>query len=425
MGEFLPRIHLPGCKSLSQRALLLAAVAEGESALTGVSPCEDSTYLRGALADLGAVFAKGEDGQLLVQGMGGPPRGECRIDVGEAGSSLRFLLPLCAAGEGVFEITGTPRLMSRPHDPLLDCLRELGAQIERIDDAERPGFRVRAQGLPTGAWPVPSATSSQYLSGLAMAAAWSAGVELALPAAVPSRGYFDLTLEALTAFCGSDAWQESPEGEGSVLNLPGAAPHATAFEVPGDPSGASFFLVALAITGAAAELAPDWSSSHPEAGLLVQLLEAGLVERAGTQWHATGYAPSEALQLDLDPAPDAGPALAVLGAHLPQGLIMDRVARLRAKESDRVLGVQRLAELCGRHAELKGDQLHLSGGGIDPLAQAAQQPFDPDQDHRMAMAAGVARLLAPAIQVMHPECVAKSFPDFWAEIAKLSPAAAV
>lgn len=425
MGESLPRIHLPGCKSLSQRALLLAAVAEGESALTGVSPCEDSTFLRGALTDLGAQFAKGEDGQLLVQGMGGPPRGECRIDVGEAGSSLRFLLPLCAAGEGVFEITGTPRLMSRPHDPLLDCLRELGAEIELLDDAERPGFRVRAQGLPAGAWPVPSATSSQYLSGLAMAAAWSGGVELALPAAVPSRGYFDLTLEALTAFCGPDAWQETPSGEGRVLRLPGAAPRATRFAVPGDPSGASFFLVALVITGAAAELAPDWSSSHPEAGLLVQLLEAGLVERAGTEWHATGFAPSAALRLDLDPAPDAGPALAILGAHLPHGLIMDRVARLRAKESDRVLGVQRLAALCGRQAELKGDQLHLSGGGIDPLAPAAQEPFDPDQDHRMAMAAGVARLLAPAIRVLHPECVAKSFPDFWAEIAKLSPAAAV
>lgn len=427
MGEPPPRIHLPGCKSLSQRALLLAAVAEGESALTGVSPCEDSTYLRGALTDLGAQFAKGDDGQLLVQGMGGPPRGECRIDVGEAGSSLRFLLPLCAAGEGIFEITGTPRLMSRPHGPLLDCLRELGAEIELLDDSERPGFRVRAQGLPAGAWPGPgpSATSSQYLSGLAMAAGWSGGVELALPTAVPSRGYFDLTLEALTAFCGSDTWQEAPSSEGSVLHLSGAAPRATRFTVPGDPSGASFFLVALVITGAAAELAPDWSSSHPEAGLLVQLLEAGLVERAGTTWHATGFAPSDTVRLDLDPAPDAGPALAILGAHLPHGLIMDRVARLRAKESDRVFGVQRLAALCGSHAELKGDQLHLSGGGIDSLAPEAQKPFDPDQDHRMAMAAGVARLLSPAIRVMQPECVAKSFPDFWAEIAKLSPAAAV
>lgn len=425
MGESLPRIHLPGCKSLSQRALLLAAVAEGESVLTGVSPCEDSTYLRGALTDLGAQFTAGEDGQLHVRGIGGPPRGEARIDVGEAGSSLRFLLPLCAAGEGVFEITGTPRLMSRPHGPLLDCLRELGAVIEPIEDAERPGFRVTARGLPAGAWSVPSATSSQYLSGLAMAAAWSGEVELQLPTAVPSRGYFDLTLEALTAFCGDRAWTEQPQESGSVLTLNGCAPQASAFVVPGDPSGASFFLVALVLTGSAAELAPDWSSSHPEAGLLVQLLEAGLLERAGTQWHATGFEPSEALRIDVDPAPDAGPALAVLGSHLPHGLIMEQVARLRAKESDRVRGVQRLAELCGRDAQLAGETLVLSGGGVNLLAAAAQEAFDPDQDHRMAMAAGVARLLAPAIQVLHPECVAKSFPDFWAEIAKLSPAASV
>ena len=423
MGESLPRIHLPGCKSLSQRALLLAAVAEGESVLTGVSPCEDSTYLRAALRDLGAQFTTGKDGQLHVQGIGGPPRGEARIDVGEAGSSLRFLLPLCAAGEGVFAITGTPRLMSRPHEPLLDCLRELGAQIDPIQDEERPGFRVTAQGLPSGAWPVPSATSSQYLSGLAMAAAWSGEVALQLPEAVPSRGYFDLTLEALTAFCGAEAWSERAHAAGSELALHGRTPRATEFVVPGDPSGASFFLVALVLTGSAAELTPGWSNSHPEAGLLVQLLETGLLERAGTQWHATGYDPCEALRIDVDPAPDAGPALAVLGSHLEQGLVMERVARLRAKESDRVRGVQRLAALCGRDAQLNGDTLVLTGGGVDPLSAAEQEPFDPDQDHRMAMAAGVARLLAPAIKVQHPECVAKSFPDFWAEIAKLSPGA--
>ncbi|MCH2101518.1 MAG: hypothetical protein MK209_06315 [Planctomycetes bacterium] len=421
MSEALPRIHLPGCKSLSQRALLLAAVAEGESVLTGVSHCEDSTHLCEALTELGAEFAKGEDGQLLVRGMAGPPQGERHIDVGEAGSSLRFLLPLCAAGNGVFKITGTSRLISRPHTPLLDCLRSLGAQIDQIEHAGRPGFRVTSFGLPSGVWPVSSSTSSQYISGLSMAAAWSREVYLDLPAAVPSRGYFDMTLAVVEQFCGAEAWHEEVTAVGSRLTLSGQAPRAANFDVPGDPSGASFFVVALVLIQAAAELTPDWSSLHPEARLLVQLLEAGLLERAGKQWRATGFTPPEALRLKIDPAPDAGPALAVLGASLPHGLILEGVERLRAKESDRVLGMQRLSALCGREAALEGDQLILSGGGVIVNAEAARTPFDPDQDHRMAMAAGVARLLAPNISVQHPECVAKSFPNFWTEIAKLSP----
>lgn len=423
MNEELPLVRLPGCKSLSQRALLLSAVADGCSELTGVSSCEDSVHLQMALRALGAEIEPTEAGAgsaLRVQGMGGPPQGEAVLDVGEAGSSLRFLLPLCAAGNGRFTITGTPRLMERPHDPLLDCLRALGARIERTEHAGRPGFVVESSGLPSGEWPVPTALSSQYLSGLCMAAGWSGEVELRLPSEVPSRGYFDLTLAALRKFAGDDAWQEQdlPDG-GSVLRLAGRAPLAGRFEVPGDPSGATFFLVGLIVTGGEARIEPDWSQEHPEARLLVELLESGLLERTGTRWVATGYQPDQTLRLNLDPAPDAGPALAILGAHLSRGLLLDGVARLRAKESDRVLGVQRLARLVGRDAELQGDQLFITGGGFDPEAQAAREPFDPDQDHRLAMAAGVAQLLMPHIQVATPHCVAKSFPDFWAEIIKL------
>lgn len=422
-------IHLPGCKSLSQRALLLAAVAKGVSELRGVSPCEDSVHLQAALTTLGATFdaepdraspGEGGSGVLRVTGLGGPPQGEAQLDVGEAGSSLRFLLPLCAAGRGRFTLTGTPRLMERPHGPLLDCLRELGAKVEAYAHPTRPGFVVESEGLPGGDWPVPTAVSSQYLSGLAMAASWSDEVRLALPKSVPSRGYFDLTLTALRHFCGTHAWAEERQaGGGSLLCLAGRAPQAQAFTVPGDPSGASFFLVALIVTGMQARIEPDWSPQHPEARLLSQLLEAGLLERVGTRWIATGYEGSQVLELDIDPAPDAGPALAVLGAHLRHGLRLHGIARLRAKESDRVLGVQRLAALAGRQARVEGEQLLIEGGGIEPSAAAAKVPFDPDQDHRMAMAAGLVQLRSPGVQVLTSNCVAKSFPAFWHEIAKL------
>jgi 3-phosphoshikimate 1-carboxyvinyltransferase len=429
VNEQHPLIHLPGCKSLSQRALLLAAVADGVSELRGVSPCEDSVHLQAALSALGARFEAADTGNggahgtataLRVTGLAGPPRGEAQVDVGEAGSSLRFLLPLCAAGQGRFTLTGTPRLMERPHGPLLDSLRELGVRIETLTHPTRPGFVVESQGLPGGDWPVPSAISSQFLSGLTMAASWSGAVRMVLPASVPSRGYFDLTLGALQHFCGQAAWTEEPRADGgSLLRLAGQAPLAHSFTVPGDPSGASFFLVALILTGGQARIEPDWSPLHPESRLLSQLLEAGLLERVGSRWIATGYEPNRTLELDIDPAPDAGPALAVLGAHLKHGLCLHGIARLRAKESDRVQGVQRLAALAGRQARLDGERIIIEGGGIDSAAAQARRPFDPDQDHRMAMAAGLVQLASPEVEVLTPACVAKSFPGYWQEIAKL------
>jgi 3-phosphoshikimate 1-carboxyvinyltransferase len=422
MSPELPQLQLPGCKSVSQRALLLAALAEGSSRLTGVSPCEDSTHLRAALAKLGAAFEDVEVGVMEVQGMAGPPQGEVALDVGEAGSSLRFLLPVCAAGKGRFTITGTPRLMSRPHDALVEVLRELGARVETTEHAGRPGFLVESDGLPSGRWPVPQATSSQYLTGLSLAASLIGDVELDVPSDLPSRGYFDLTLDALRAFARTPDGlvEEALPGGASRLRFVDAAPVGRGFAVPGDPSGATFLLVALIVTGRAARITPDWSARHPEAQLLVELLEAGLIERSGTDWHATGFQPSAPLELTLDPAPDAGPGLAVLGSALPHGIVLHGVERLRAKESDRVQGVQRLAALVGRTAQLEGDSLVLTGGGIDAAAARETPPFDPDQDHRLAMAAGVARLVARDIRIDDPGCVAKSFPDFWTEIAKLA-----
>ncbi len=428
-----PSIRLPGCKSLSQRALILAATARGRSRLVGISDCEDSLHLQTALAALGATFESADDA-LLVTGIGGPPRGDgVHLDVGEAGSSLRFLLALCAAGEGCFRITGTPRLLSRPQGPLVDFLRERGCRLMEIEVDRRPGFEVHTTGLPGGEWQVPVASSSQFLSGLVMAAAWSGGVTMALPAAIPSRGYFDLTLDMARRFRGEGSVVEealagggfrlvvSPGDASAVTSLEilGDPSALTGLEIPGDPSAATFFLVALALTRGSARLQPPWSDRHPEACLFSFFTDHGLLRRDGDLWSAADDLPPQRLEVDLDAAPDAGPALAVLGAFLPGGLILNGIDRLRLKESDRVAGMQRLVEICGSSSQIIEDRLQINGAAAAQISPDQPHFFDPDQDHRLAMAAGIASLRQPHIEVSDPECVAKSFPAFWSELASL------
>jgi len=400
---------------------LLASVAAGTSRLRGLSDCEDTAHLMACMRALGASCQADGAGAWRIQGIAGPPQGEVELDVGEAGSSLRFLLALCAAGDGVFTLRGTPRLMSRPHRPLLECLEQLGARFERVDDQTKPAIRVHACGLQPGKWPVPNELSSQFVSGMAMAAASGPGAELQIPVKLPSRGYFDLTLEAIRAF-GSESSAHLTASDASGmqgLSIAAGGVQAQSMQVPGDPSAATFLLTAIALLQRAAQLEPRWSEVHPEAQLLNSLRDAGLFSEQSGIWAAKALPTKAAVEVQLDPAPDAGPGLAVFGCMLPHGMILHGVERLRAKESDRVDGIRRLLRLVGQEIELERDSLRIPGGGVLPAADC-ETAFDPDQDHRLAMAAGLLQLVQPKIRVSHPECVAKSFPNFWELLAEFS-----
>lgn len=402
-------VRLPGCKSLSARALMLAAGAEGESRLSGLSSAEDTRLLLVALQELGVEAREGPGG-LRVRGLGGAPRAQgLHLDVGAGASTFRFLLCWLAAGEVDVSLTGSPQLLARPHQALLDFLEGRGARCSPVQLGGRPGIRIQSAGLRGGEWRPPLAESSQFLSGLLLAAGCcSEGVIVRLEGPIPSAGYLDLTLEALRAFRGPLAVTAQSGG----LRVQPGVPLAAEFTVPGDPSAASFFLVALCLCGGRARLREPWSPVHPEARLHRGLFDAGLLRGDESGLEATGRVPERALEFDLDPAPDAGPALAVLGAFLPHGMRLRRVARLRHKESDRVQGILRLLQALGAPGELRGEDLWVPGGAHEDV----QAGFDAADDHRMAMAAGVAGLRCPGLRVHPRACVAKSFPRFWEEL---------
>lgn len=362
-----------------------------------------------ALLPLGARLGKGG---VWTGWEGAPEVDGATVDVGAAGTSLRLLLPVLAAGRVDLLITGTPELLARPIDPLIDLLNELGAHVAREGET---GIRIQSSGLRGGDWIAPTRESSQFLSGLLMAAPL-VGEPVFVHAplgAVPSAGYVELTLAILRSFTG----QELPWGPEGIAVEPTAL-QAQDARIPGDASGAAFFLAALALVGGQLEIGPSWATAHPDALLPRRMVEAGwlrVAESATPSLLALEGAevPTHGGDWLLDEAPDLGPILAVMLAACPEGGRLLEVARLRHKESDRVRGIRELLACIGQMAVPDRGDLQIPGGGLQ-LVQGAT--FDPLGDHRLAMAAGVARLLVPGLIIQDTACVSKSFPDFWTHL---------
>lgn len=435
MPDATTAIALPGCKSSSQRALMLAALADGESRIEGLSDCQDSTDLRAALQALGAAFAPdgAVPGSWRVRGSPPPHWGSAaepgeaavEVPVGEGASTLRFLLAAAAAGSGAVTLRPAPALAARPHGELLAILTRFGATIEAGLDAAGPRLRVRGRG-GFGAQRVElgALQTSQTLSALWLAAG-DAPMQWRLLQPAGSQGYLGLTAAMLRAVRGAESLIEREPGR--AWDQAAGYGRDARLRVLADPSAALFFVVAALLLQRPVLLARPWNPQHADAALLQQLRDQEWLdwqEAAGGLRLLPGpSALRRALILDLDAAPDAGPALAVLAAHLPHGGQFTGLARLRIKESDRVLAMIRLAEACGADVALSADALRIAPGARSPqLGQPAAvrgARVAAAGDHRTAMAAGIASLLHPGLEPDDRACVAKSFPSFWEALAAL------
>ena len=374
-----PPVVLPGCKSVSQRSLMVACLSKGTTVLQGLSDCQDTRDLKAALTHLGAGFQSKPDGGLEIQGWGGVPESiSGRVDVGEGGSTLRFLLALCAASVGEVEFCGSERLLERNHQPLLDFLNSHGVEVKKTSPST---LHMRTQGLPAGTWQLPGEGSSQFASGLWMVSRACADVEIQAPSHLASLGYFKLTQSVA----------ETMAPDGTLIGK---------FEIPADASAATFFLAASFLTGNKVTFSTPVSAAHPETRS----------HKLFSQWK--GCSTSEPLFCHVDSFPDAAPALSLCGANHPGGMEMSGIERLRDKESDRVQGMIDLMNVLGIESEIRetrnGQLLWIAGGGIPRV----EGKFNPMDDHRLAMSAGIANLLAHGIQIQNPECETKSFPGF-------------
>jgi 3-phosphoshikimate 1-carboxyvinyltransferase len=386
-------ITVPGSKSHTQRALLLAALAAGESELLQPLDCDDSRHLRLALRALGAGI---DEAPARWRVTGGPLRAPSRpLWCGDAGSALRFLAPLALLVEGALTLDGSQRLRQRPLGDLIAALERLGVDARRGSTATLP-IELRRRAPAARDVTIDASRSSQFVSGLLLVAPLlPAGLRLEVTGALVSRPYVELTLQTMRAF-GAEARQI-----GRSYEVRPGAYAASRLAIEGDWSSAAFLLAAGWIAGRAVHIANVSESSSQGDRVIVGLLE----ELGRPRPH----------DVDLSDCPDLVAPLAAAAVFAAHATEIRGVAHARQKESDRLAVLVEGLRRAGASAAERADGLR-----VEPAAARLHAAvLDPRGDHRMAMAFGLLSLRQPGIRAADAGCVSKSFPGFWRELERL------
>lgn len=406
-------VRVPGSKSYTQRALVIASLAEGKSLLQGPLISEDTEYLTDALRVLGAeVLSTGED--LMVTGTGGrlaPPRKP--IFLGNNGTGTRFLLSVVSLGNGDYHLTGSPRLCQRPMKPLLDALRSLGGTSTCEGREGYLPLTIHAQGIRGGRATFAGVESSQYISSLLISAPYARkDVEIEVKGFTASRPYITMTMEVMRRFGVS---VEREAGNGYVLRR-GQQYRGTSYSVEGDASSASYFFLAAALCRGTVRVSPmSRETLQGDGGFLRILEELGCAVSSGDSWvevEGRPLPPGDRV-FDMGDMPDMVPTLAVLSAIRPGRTVIRNAAHLRIKESNRLEALARELAKTGVRAEEREDGLMIEGGN----RRGAE--IETYNDHRIAMSFAILGLAVPGMTIQDGSCVGKSFPGFWEELGKL------
>ncbi len=410
-------IRLPGSKSMTHRALMIAALADGPSEIRYPLKAEDTFITARALEQMGAGIEWCRDSVRVFPAKRRWTAPSGPILLGNSGTTTRLLLPIAAAGTGEFVLDGTARLRERPVGPVAMALEALGAGIEWLGEPGFPPLRISGTGLCGGEISVDASKSSQFLSGLLLAAPTAAGgllIEWIEPAA--SFPYVVMTLEMMKQ---AGIRLERPASNAVFVPAPQTY-SPTDFTVEGDCSTASYFWGAAALTGGTVLTSPVLPNSLQGDSRFL-----GVLEKMGCriEWEAegvrvTGPERLTAIDTDMNEMPDMVPTLAVVAAFAPGTSSIRNVAHLRIKESDRLESVAAGLELLGVPVRELPDGLVISGGNPRPPA-APIRAFD---DHRIAMAFALAGLRLEGVEIEGAESVSKSFPEFWQYFDRLAEA---
>ncbi|MEW6337094.1 MAG: 3-phosphoshikimate 1-carboxyvinyltransferase [Acidobacteriota bacterium] len=404
-------IRVPPSKSLTQRALVAAAVAGGGSRVVRPLDAEDPRLLYEGLRAAGFRLEWGAEG---VRATGRDGIAGASLFLGNNGTGARFMLAQAAGLPGEWVVDGVPRLRERPMGGLRRALEDLGARIEPATSIGRaPGssarqlpLRVFGATLPGGEVRLDPSASSQFVSALLLLGArLENGIVVGLESEPPSRPYLDLTAEVLRAFGARFAAGEG----GRILGVRGPLRPAE-FEVEGDWSAAAFPMAAAAVAGGTVEVAGVRAESRQgDARVTAVLAAAGCdVTATGDGVRVAGPA-SRPIEAGLRDAPDLFPALAVVVAFA--GGRLSGLEGLAGKESDRTAVMAAHLRALGFEVEFDGGV--FGGAGRRAAATAPLVTLDPTGDHRIAMALAVAGAAVPGVRISDPSCVAKSWPEFW------------
>jgi 3-phosphoshikimate 1-carboxyvinyltransferase len=384
-------VRLPGSKSISNRVLLLAALAQGETKVGGLLDAEDTQVMRAALGKLGAQLgAKQAD-----------------LFLGNAGTAFRPLTAVLALAGGEYRLSGTPRMHERPIGDLVDALRALGARIDYLGAEGYPPLAIHPGKVAAGQTVrVRGDVSSQYLSALLMALPLAGGGVIEVEGELISKPYVEITLNLLQRFgieVRRTGWR-SFAVPGSRYVSPGN------ILVEGDASSASYFLAAGAIGGGPVRVEGVGRASIQGDVRFTEVLEAmGAQVTLGEDWiEARGKAPLRAFDLDLNHIPDAAMTAAALALFADGPCTVRNIASWRVKETDRIAAMAAELGKLGAGVEAGADFLKVT-----PSKLASGVALDTYDDHRMAMSLSLAALGGVRVRINDPDCVAKTFPGYF------------
>lgn len=402
-------VFVPGSKSITNRALVCAALAEGVTLLRNASLSDDSRLLVEALRTLGfECTVRNATADLLVYGRGGEvPARTGRFDLGNAGTSVRFLTSLLCLGRGHYVVDGSRRMRERPIGGLVEALQGLGAEIRYLAVDGYLPLKIAGKGLLGGRTRVATDVSSQFVSSVLMAAPRALEpVEIEIATKAVSRPYIDMTVQVMARF--GAAVQRAGE---TILKVAPAAYRACDLAVEADAAAAGYFFALAAIAGGRLRVVGIGADcAQPELRLLSDLERMGcVVERTDDSCLVRGpRGPLKCVDTDMNDHPDSVPTLAV-AALFAQGVTRIRnVRHLRHKETDRLAALAKeLGKLGARVAE-RGDGLE-----IEPPAVIRPAVVETYGDHRMAMAFALAGARVAGLVIDDADVVGKSFPAFW------------
>jgi len=403
-------VNLPGSKSLSNRALLLAALAKGTTRIKNLLDSDDIRHMLDALATLNVSYQLSEDrSECVVEGKGGPLDfdGECKMYLGNAGTAMR---PLCAAlclGQGTFTLTGEPRMSERPIDSLVEALTAMGADISYHDFDGFPPLTINGTGLNGGKVAIDGTVSSQFLTAFLMAAPLAkADIEIEIIGELVSKPYIEITLDLMKKFgveVSHNNLQSFTIKGGQTYTAPGE------LHVEGDASSASYFLAAAAIKGGSVTVTGIGSDSVQGDIKFADVLEemgASVVWQPNSITVTAGEL--KAISMDMNHIPDAAMTIATAALFATGTTTISNIYNWRVKETDRLAAMATELRKVGAIVDEGHDYITIT-----PPAQLTEAAIDTYNDHRIAMCFSLVALSDTAVIINDPGCTSKTFPTYF------------
>ena len=402
------RATAPSSKSITHRAVICSALAQGRSRVERPLSADDTEVTLRVVQALGVGVEKLEGSWIIEGGELSPPTEA--LDCGESGTTLRLMTAVCALLEGTSVLKGGPSLSGRPVEPLLDALRQLGVVCKSRGD--NPPVKVRGKGgFGGGEVSIRGDISSQFVSALLLIAPFAREqLQVKVTTRLESAPYVGMTLDAMRGF-----WVQAEASEGyREITVKRQAYTPTTFDVEGDWSSGAYMLAAGALAGKVSVENLHPGSRQPDAAIAEILEEMGAEPQFREQGVSVECAELRGIDWDLTDSPDLFPVVAALCSAAKGESSLRGIRRLRLKESDRIYSMVEGLSRMGVKTESSDETMTIHGG----MPEGAV--IDPHDDHRIAMAFGVIGLVARGeTTIKDAECVSKSYPDFWGDLEAL------